>query len=56
MAPEPTEVWREPVRGDYPDPRVIALSGAERLGLWPKGVSPVPPLSHLTGARPVSFG
>jgi uncharacterized protein (TIGR00369 family) len=56
MTPEPTEVWREPVRGGYPDPRVIALSGAERLGLWPKGASPAPPLSHLTGARPVSFG
>jgi uncharacterized protein (TIGR00369 family) len=56
MAAEYEGVWREPVRGGYPDPRVIALSGAERLALWPRGASPAPPLAYLTGSRPVSFG
>jgi uncharacterized protein (TIGR00369 family) len=52
----PTPVWREPVRGSYPDPRLIALSGRERLESWNRGLSPPPPLMHLTGARPTRFG
>lgn len=52
----PTEIWREPERGGYPDPSAIALSGRERLERWRGDRSIPPPLSHLTGARPVNFG
>jgi uncharacterized protein (TIGR00369 family) len=55
-ASEKTGVWREPVRGSYPDPRMIALSGRERLETWRRGLSPPPPLAHLTGALPTGFG
>src|SRR3954464_9885980 len=49
-------VWNEPVRGDYPDPAVVALSGRERLEGWRRRTWPPPPLSHLTGALPTRFG
>jgi uncharacterized protein (TIGR00369 family) len=55
-ASEETAVWREPVRGSYPDPAMIALSGRQRLETWRRGLTPPPPLSHLTGARPTGFG
>jgi uncharacterized protein (TIGR00369 family) len=51
-----TEVWREPVRGGYPDPGVIGLDGLERLRLWRVQRLPAPPLHHLTGATPTRFG
>lgn len=44
------------MRGDYPDPAVVALPGRERLEGWRHGTWPPPPLSHLTGAVPVRFG
>jgi len=44
------------VRGSYPDPRLIALAGRERLETWNRGLAPPPPLTHLTGARPTRFG
>ena len=56
MTPKPTPVWLEDVRGAYPDPRLIALPGRERLEGWRRGISPPPPLFHLTGALPVAFG
>ncbi len=49
-------VWREPVRGDYPDPAFVALPGRERLEGWRLRTWPPPPLSHLTGALPTRFG
>ncbi len=49
-------IWREEVRGGYPDRRLIALSGRERLEGWRRGTSPPPPLTHLTGALPTGFG
>jgi uncharacterized protein (TIGR00369 family) len=49
-------VWREEVRGGYPDRRLIALSGRERLEGWRRGSTPPPPLTHLTGAIPTGFG
>jgi uncharacterized protein (TIGR00369 family) len=52
----PAQIWREPVRGSYPDRRLIALPGHERLKGWRRGFWPPPPLSHLTGARPTGFG
>ena len=55
-ASEETAVWRQEVRGSYPDPRKIALSGRQRLETWRQGLTPLPPLTHLTGARPTGFG
>jgi uncharacterized protein (TIGR00369 family) len=51
-----TEIWREPVRGGYPDLAILGLSGMERLRLWRIEGLPPPPLSHLTGAMPTAFG
>jgi uncharacterized protein (TIGR00369 family) len=53
---EATEVWREPVRGSYPHPGVMNLSGLERLRRFQELGSPPPPLYHLTGATPTRFG
>jgi uncharacterized protein (TIGR00369 family) len=53
---EPGEVWAEPVRGGYPDPAALELPGRERLEAFRRTDGPFPPLSHLTGARPVRFG
>ena len=50
------EVWREPVRGGYPDPAMLGLSGLERLRSWQLNAVPPPPLHHLTGAMPKRFG
>jgi uncharacterized protein (TIGR00369 family) len=55
VAANATPVWLEEARGAYPDPRLIALSGRDRLEGWRRGFAPPPPLFHLTGARPVSF-
>ncbi len=49
-------VWREPARGGYPHPGVLGLPGMERLRRFRMLGAPPPPLFHLTGARPVSFG
>jgi uncharacterized protein (TIGR00369 family) len=51
-----TEVWREPIRGGYPDPGRLSLPGRERLDRWLGDGGPFPPLTHLTGARPTAFG
>jgi uncharacterized protein (TIGR00369 family) len=51
-----SEVWREPVRGGYPEPSIIGLGGLERLRLWRAQALPPPPLYHLTGATPTGFG
>ena len=56
MAGPDSQPWREPVRGAYPDPAMLALPGRERLAMWRRGTAPPPPLSHLTGALPVAFG
>jgi uncharacterized protein (TIGR00369 family) len=55
-ATEPAEVWSEPVRGGYPDPGVLSLSGLERLRSWRKRGFPPPPLYHLTGAAIAGVG
>jgi uncharacterized protein (TIGR00369 family) len=56
MDAENPAIWREEVRGSYPDPAVVALPGRERLQGWRQRTSPPPPLSHLTGAVPIGFG
>jgi uncharacterized protein (TIGR00369 family) len=51
VSPPPSpQVWREEVRGGYPDPRLLSQSGRERLETWIRGRAPAPPLSRLTGA------
>lgn len=50
------EIWREESRGSYPDMRLLGLSGMERLQTWRKGQAPLPPLRHLTGSMPTTFG
>jgi uncharacterized protein (TIGR00369 family) len=56
VATEAPAIWQEDVRGSYPDRRMIALPGSERLEGWRRGTWPPPPLSHLTGALPTRFG
>jgi uncharacterized protein (TIGR00369 family) len=56
QAGEAAAVWREPVRGGYPDPGMMGLPGRRRLECWRRGMMPPPPLAHLTGARPTGFG
>lgn len=48
------EAWREQVRGGYPDPAMLAVPGRERLQAWLRDASLLPPLTHLTGARPTA--
>ncbi len=55
MAPEPgTPVWQEPVRGGYPDPSLIGLSGLDQMRTFVRGQVPPPPLSHLFGMLPTA--
>lgn len=44
-----TPIWLEPVRGGYPDPRVLGLSGLEQMRAFLRYQGPRPPISHLTG-------
>jgi uncharacterized protein (TIGR00369 family) len=50
------EILREPVRGGYPDPGTLALPGRQRLEGWLRDRRSLPPLTHLTGARPTAVG
>ena len=50
----PPPPWREPVRGQYADPRLLGLSGIEQLrAVFARRR---PPLGHLTGLRIVEVG
>jgi uncharacterized protein (TIGR00369 family) len=51
-----SEVWREEPRGGYPDPRLLALSGRERIEAFGRGHAPAPPLTRLTGALITGVG
>ena len=55
-AEPPQEVWNEPVRGSYPNPGLLGLTGRQALETWRQRLSPPPPLYHLTGAIPTGFG
>jgi uncharacterized protein (TIGR00369 family) len=46
-----TEIWQEPVRGEYPDQRIMGFSGLELLQRGLQGLNPIPPISHLTGLK-----
>ena len=47
--------WRAPVRGGHPDPVLAAMPGIEFLRAMLAEATPAPPLSHLTGMRPVQL-
>jgi len=53
---EPAWMDTEPVRGGYPDPVLLALSGLERMKAPARRLMPAPPIHHLFGLRPVSVG
>jgi uncharacterized protein (TIGR00369 family) len=55
-ATQQAEPWREPPRGGYPDPALLALSGRDRLKGWGRRQVAPPPLTRLTGARLVEVG
>jgi uncharacterized protein (TIGR00369 family) len=50
------EIWREPVRGDYPDPALFALSGIDQLRASLDGRTPSCPLNHLVGMKLTEVG
>lgn len=50
-----TEIWREPVRGGYPEWEVFGLPGVEQLQTFLERGGPRPPISSLTGSVPVHF-
>jgi uncharacterized protein (TIGR00369 family) len=50
------EIWRETVRGGYPDPSLFALPGIEQVRGFLDGRAPRPPISHLIGMRPTGVG
>jgi uncharacterized protein (TIGR00369 family) len=56
MSATATELWREPVRGGYPEPWMFSMPGRERYRAWSRGAAPAPPLYHLTGAAFAGFG
>ena len=53
---ETIELSREPVRGGYPEPWMLSMSGSERIRAWSRGHGPAPPVYHLTGAAFTGFG
>jgi uncharacterized protein (TIGR00369 family) len=44
----------EGIRGAYPDPALLALSGADRMKAGERHQMPRPPIHHLVGLTPVS--
>ncbi|MDQ3985932.1 MAG: PaaI family thioesterase [Actinomycetota bacterium] len=46
----------EPVRGGYPDPSLLAMSGLDRMRASFRGQMPPPPIHHLFGLTPVNAG
>jgi uncharacterized protein (TIGR00369 family) len=51
-----TQIWQEPVRGEYLDPRLARLSGAEQMQWYLDQNGPIPPIGRLTGLRYVATG
>ncbi len=50
------EIWREPVRGGYPDPALFALPGIDQLQASLDGRTPSCPLNHLVGTTLTEVG
>lgn len=53
--PQP-RIWEEPVRGGYPDPRLLGLPGAGQMEAFLEGRAAPPPIHHLTGMVPTEGG
>src|SRR5215207_7375419 len=51
-----SEVWREPPRGGFLDPRMLQLTGLERMRAFQSGQSAAPPVNRLTGAELTEVG
>lgn len=49
-------IWLEPVRGGYPDLRLLGLSGEGQMAAFLGGRAPRPPIHHLTGMIPTEGG
>jgi CRP/FNR family cyclic AMP-dependent transcriptional regulator len=47
--PARIHVWRQPVRGSYPDPSTFQLSGYDQLRRFLNGENPLAPIVHLIG-------
>jgi uncharacterized protein (TIGR00369 family) len=50
------EIWREPVRGGYPDPALFGLPGIDQLRASLDGRTPRCPLDHLVGTNLTEVG
>jgi uncharacterized protein (TIGR00369 family) len=44
-------IWTEPIRGGFPDPRILGLPGIEQILAYLQGRVPPPPPFHLMGLR-----
>jgi uncharacterized protein (TIGR00369 family) len=44
-------IWTEPLRGGFPDPRILGLPGIEQIRAYLQGRLPPPPPFHLMGLR-----
>jgi uncharacterized protein (TIGR00369 family) len=44
-------IWTEPIRGGFPDPRILGLPGIEQIRSYLQGHMPPPPPFHLMGLR-----
>jgi uncharacterized protein (TIGR00369 family) len=49
-------IWREPVRGGFPDPALFGLSGLDQVRAYVGRQALPPPIHHLTGMRPTEAG
>ena len=50
-----TDIWREPVRGGYPEAVLFGLTGLEQVSTFLERGGPAPPIARLTGALPSHF-
>ena len=48
--------WREPARGAYPRPDLLALPGVDQVRAFLTGDAPFPPIGRLTGMGPTEVG
>lgn len=48
-------IWEEPVRGGYPEPGLLGLTGIDQLRSFLRRGGPVPPIGRLTGLLPTDF-
>ena len=50
------EPWREPARGGYPAPDLLAVPGVDQVRAFLAGDAPSPPIGRLTGMGPTEVG